>query len=98
MLLQERPVDQLDMDAAVLHGLDGVGDLHQLPCRSLRLGKRAGLNVFGHSVSVPANRIDLCPFRRYAMKPTLAKPTIIIAQVEGSGTGTSVGVISPTMY
>ena len=30
MLLQERPVDQLDMDAAVLHGLDGVGDLYQL--------------------------------------------------------------------
>ena len=28
--LEERPVDQLDVNAAVLHRLDGVGDLHQL--------------------------------------------------------------------
>ena len=27
---QERPVDQLDADPAVLHDLDGVGDLPQL--------------------------------------------------------------------
>ena len=30
--------------------------------------------------------------RRYAMKPTPAKPRIIIAQVEGSGTAASCGV------
>jgi len=30
MLLQERPVDQLDMESPVLHRLDGVSDLHQL--------------------------------------------------------------------
>jgi hypothetical protein len=28
--VEEWPVDQLDTDAAVLHGLDRVGDLHQL--------------------------------------------------------------------
>jgi len=28
--VQERPVDQLDVDAAVLHRLDGIGDLYQL--------------------------------------------------------------------
>jgi hypothetical protein len=26
---QHRPVEQLDMDAAVLHGLDRIGDLDQ---------------------------------------------------------------------
>jgi hypothetical protein len=37
--VQERLVDQLDMDAAVLHGLDGIGDLHQLPRGSFRIGE-----------------------------------------------------------
>ena len=27
---QERPVDHLDVDPAVLHGLDAIGDLQQL--------------------------------------------------------------------
>jgi hypothetical protein len=27
---QERPVDLLDVDPAVLHGLDAVGDIQQL--------------------------------------------------------------------
>jgi len=29
-LRQERPVDLLNVDAAVLHGLDGVGELQEL--------------------------------------------------------------------
>ena len=32
--------------------------------------------------------------RRYAMKPTPAKPRIIIAQVEGSGTGATDGAVA----
>jgi hypothetical protein len=38
---QERHVDQLDMDAAVLHGLGGVGDLDQFLDGGFRVGKRA---------------------------------------------------------
>ena len=30
LAIQERPVDQLDVDLTVLHGLDAVGDLQQL--------------------------------------------------------------------
>jgi hypothetical protein len=37
--VQEWPVDQLDMDAAVLHGLDGAGDLHQLAGGGFRIGE-----------------------------------------------------------
>ena len=48
MLLQERPVDQLDMDAAVLHGLNGIGDLHRLSRGGFRIGKGARLNIFVH--------------------------------------------------
>jgi hypothetical protein len=32
--LEECAVDQLDIGAAVLHRLDGIGDLHQLACGS----------------------------------------------------------------
>jgi hypothetical protein len=49
LLLQERPVDQLDMDAAVLHGLDRVGDLHQLARGGFWIGVGAGLDEFHHA-------------------------------------------------
>jgi hypothetical protein len=41
-IMQQRPVDQLDMDAAVLHGLDGVGDFHQLARGGFCIGEGAG--------------------------------------------------------
>jgi hypothetical protein len=61
MLLQERPVDQLDMDAAVLHRLDGIGDLHQLPSGSFRVGKGALVDEF-HEVSPTYLLISTCVF------------------------------------
>jgi hypothetical protein len=39
--LQKRPVDLLNVDAAVLHRLDGVGDLHQLARGDLQIGEGA---------------------------------------------------------
>ena len=42
--MQHRPVDQLDMDAAILHRLDGVGDLHQPSRGGFRIGEGAGLD------------------------------------------------------
>jgi hypothetical protein len=39
---QERAVDQLDEDAAVVDGLDAAGDLHQLFSRRLRDLRRGG--------------------------------------------------------
>jgi hypothetical protein len=39
---EERVVDQLDMDAAILHRLGCVGDLHQLVRRRVGIGERAG--------------------------------------------------------
>jgi hypothetical protein len=50
MLQQERPIDQLDMDAAVLHRLDGISDLHQLARGGFRIGEGAGLDEFRHRV------------------------------------------------
>ena len=41
---QERAVDQLDEDAAVLHCLDRVGDLPQF-ARRLRIGKGAASTI-----------------------------------------------------
>ena len=38
---QERPVDLLDMDAAVLRGLDAVGDLQDLAGRFFGIGVRS---------------------------------------------------------
>ena len=38
-LKQERPVDLLDMDAAVLHPLDGVGQLDQLAGGGFGIGE-----------------------------------------------------------
>jgi hypothetical protein len=39
---QERPVDQLDVDPAVLYGFDAIGDLQQLADGLLGIGPRAG--------------------------------------------------------
>jgi hypothetical protein len=38
-LPEERPVDLLNVDTAVLDRLDGVGDLKQLACGLFRIGK-----------------------------------------------------------
>jgi hypothetical protein len=35
----ERRVDRLNMDTAILHGLDRIGDLDQLPGGSVGVGK-----------------------------------------------------------
>jgi hypothetical protein len=40
-LIQEWPVDLLDMDAAVLQGFDSVGQLNELARGDFRIGKRA---------------------------------------------------------
>jgi hypothetical protein len=45
-LEQEGPVDFLNMDAAVLDGLGGVGDLQQCARGGFRIGERAGGGVF----------------------------------------------------
>jgi hypothetical protein len=51
MLLQKRSVDQLDMDAAILHRLDGVGDFHQLARGGFWIGEGAGLDELYHWAS-----------------------------------------------
>jgi hypothetical protein len=43
-LIQERPVDLLDIDAAVLHGLDGVGQFYQLAGGGVGVGETAGID------------------------------------------------------
>ena len=43
---KEWAVEQLDENASVLDGLDGISDLHQLSCRGFRIGKGALLNEF----------------------------------------------------
>jgi hypothetical protein len=49
VLEQKRSVDLYDMDRAVLHGLDGVGDLDQLADQSLdQLGAKASVLDFGY--------------------------------------------------
>ena len=40
---QESPVDLLDVDAAVLHGLDAIGDLKELAGGSFGIGVRAAV-------------------------------------------------------
>src|SRR5262249_52469261 len=42
--LEERRVDQLNVDAAVLHRLDGTGDLDQLAGGGIRIGEGTGLD------------------------------------------------------
>src|ERR1700733_3262207 len=46
LLLQERPIDLLDMDAAVLHRLGGVSDLDQLARRSVGIIEPVRLDEF----------------------------------------------------
>ena len=46
VLKQERAIDQFDMNAAVLHGFDGVGDLHQLARGDFGVDKGAGDDEF----------------------------------------------------
>jgi hypothetical protein len=49
VLKQERAVDLLDMDAAILHRLDGAGDLDQAARGLLGIGIGAVFSVF-HAV------------------------------------------------
>ena len=46
---QERPVDPLDVDPAVLHALDGVGDLQQLAGGFLGIGPLPLVSISGRS-------------------------------------------------
>jgi hypothetical protein len=43
---EERRIDQLDVDPAVLHWLDRAGDLDQLAGGDIRIGEGAGLDKF----------------------------------------------------
>src|ERR1700747_3169784 len=52
-LKQERPVDLLDIDAAVLHRLESVGTLHELARGGLGVREGAGLDKL-HALSVCA--------------------------------------------
>jgi hypothetical protein len=52
LLEQERPVDLLDVDAAVLDGLDGVGDLQQLARGGFRISEQS----IGAATSTPRTR------------------------------------------
>jgi hypothetical protein len=45
-VVQEWPVDLLDVDAAILHGLDGAGDLHQLAGGGFRIGEGTERDLF----------------------------------------------------
>ena len=45
-LLEERAVDQLNVDAAILYRLARVGDLYQLAGGGVRVGEVARLNEF----------------------------------------------------
>jgi hypothetical protein len=51
VLEQERPVDQLDEDAAVLHRIDSIGDLHQLSRGGFRVGVGTGFDELVHGSS-----------------------------------------------
>jgi hypothetical protein len=56
MFEQERAVDQFDMDAAILNGLDG--DLHQLLRGCFWVGKGAGSDEFHGSRCTPNNSAE----------------------------------------
>ena len=46
VFVQERAVDQLDEDAAFLHELNRVGDLHELARRGLRISEGSRIDEF----------------------------------------------------
>jgi hypothetical protein len=48
--IEERAVDVLDVDAAVLHSRDGVGDIQQLAGSRFRVSKGAWLDEFHAAV------------------------------------------------
>jgi hypothetical protein len=49
---KKRPVDQLYIDATVLHRLDGIGDLDQLAGGFFRVGVRAINGEFHQAISI----------------------------------------------
>jgi hypothetical protein len=49
-VVEKRPVDQLDEDAAVLNGFDAVGDLHQLFRGDFRIREGAGIDKHGRVI------------------------------------------------
>jgi len=56
-LEQHRPVDLLDVDTAVLDGLDGVGEFDDLACGEFRIGVGTRLDEFVHAgATYPARR------------------------------------------
>jgi hypothetical protein len=55
--LQERRIDQLDIDAAVLHRLNCACDLNQLTCGDIRIGEGAGLDEFHASCAYLLSRM-----------------------------------------
>ena len=67
MLVQKRPVDQFDIDAAVLHRLDRIGDLDQLAGGFLRIGVGAVGGVFssGRHFHKCAENGRAPPYRRF---------------------------------
>ena len=54
VLEQERAVDQLDVDAPILRGLDGAGDLDDAARGLLGIGIRAPINIVSEAVIVPS--------------------------------------------
>src|SRR6516165_8552105 len=82
VLIQERRIDQLDKDAAVLDRLDRARDLDRLARCDVRIGVRAGLDEF-HSCAffLPvqccryagsvAKHPELAGVQKPAHKPTL---------------------------
>jgi cation diffusion facilitator CzcD-associated flavoprotein CzcO len=76
--------DKLDLDVTVFEAGDGVGGTwywNRYPGARCEAALNSNLLLADHA-AINAG----FDFRRYAMKPTPAKPRIIMAQVEGSGT------------
>ena len=56
---EKRPVDLFDMDAAVLHWLEGVGQLHQLAGGGLGIGDGTEIDEFHGCLK--SSMLTACP-------------------------------------
>jgi len=68
--LHERRVDKFDVDAAVLHCLGGMGDLHQLARGCIRIGERAGGDELHDLLCCQSAALHLRPGGRMARTQT----------------------------
>jgi hypothetical protein len=74
-LIDERPIDLLDVNPAVLHRLDGVGQLHQLARGGIRIGEGARFDEFHtailYATSAAEPTADMNVTSAMGQRPTL---------------------------